>query len=139
LVAAAATTPPTSEPAEPTAVPTLEPTATTAFTTTWAADGALFTLIEAPSNADFQLRVDEAAAANDSSCTPDQQTTDLNGSRVTTRNSFECGDSGSAIVVGVYETDAQLGLLFEGQWDGEPSNEIDEGLITAIGQVLWSG
>ena len=110
-----------------------------AFTTTWAADGALFTLIEAATNADFQLRVDAAAAANDSSCTPDQQATDLNGSRVTTRNSFDCGDSGTAIVVGVYETDDQLGLLFEGQWDGNPSNEVDRGLITAIGQALRWG
>lgn len=110
-----------------------------AFTTTWAADGALFTLIEAPSTADFRVRVEQAAAANDSSCTLDQESTDLDGSRVTTRATFECGESGSAIVVGVYEADAQLGLLFEGQWDGDPSNAVDEGLITAIGQALrWT-
>lgn len=101
---------------------------------TWAADGVQMTLVEADREV-FDEVQDGAAAANDAACTRTGDSVNVNGSRTTTRWDFECGSATTAIVVGVYESEAGVGLLFEGQWDGVPDAQADEDLITAIGQA----
>ncbi len=110
-----------------------------AFSSTWAADGVVLTVIAAPAAGDFNARVDGAAAANDDSCVEDGQSTEVDGSRTIVQREYSCGDSSKAVVLGIYERSAQVGLLFEGQWDGEPSSQVDEDLITAIGASLRWG
>lgn len=108
------------------------------FRSSWASDGALATLIEADPDG-FGARIDGAAAANDRTCTLAGDSVEVDGSRTTTRRRYRCGSSSTAIVVAVYEADARLGLLFEGQWDGSPDPQTDQDLITAIGRALRWG
>jgi hypothetical protein len=110
-----------------------------AFSSTWASDGALLTVIAAASTGDFIARIDGAAAPNDDSCVEDRQSTEVDGSRTVIQREYSCGEISKAVVLGIYESSAQVGLLFEGQWDGDPSNQVDEGLITAIAASLQWG
>jgi len=101
---------------------------------TWAADGVHMTLVEGDRPV-FDAIQENAAAANDVACTQTGDSVNVNGSRTTTRWDFDCGSATTALVVGVYESEAGVGLVFEGQWDGTPDPAADERLITAIGQA----
>lgn len=109
-----------------------------AFSSTWNADGVLLTVIAAPAAGDFNARIDGAAAQNDDSCVVDGQSTEVDGSRTIIQREYSCGDNSKAVVLGIYESRSQVGLLFEGQWDGDPSNQVDEELMEAIAaSVQW--
>ena len=110
-----------------------------AFNDTWDTDGVLITLIEASSEADVVARVDATAAANDSSCDLDDQSTSVTGELVTLARRFRCGTDNIAWVVGAFNSDTKVGVLFEGQWDANPSAEADEALINEIGELLVWG
>jgi len=111
---------------------------TSAFNSTWAADGALITLVEAATFDAFSGRLDGAVAANDSSCVETNRSTEIDGTRTVVERNYDCGERSSAVAVGVYQSDGQIGLVFEGQWDGDPSEEADQNMIEQIAaQLRW--
>jgi len=111
---------------------------TSAFNTTWETDGVLLTLIEAGTIDEFTTRLEAATAANDTSCVENGRSSDADGSRSTIEWTYRCGARSSAVIVGIYQGDAQVGLLFEGQWDAEPSEEAGRDLIEQIaGSLQW--
>jgi hypothetical protein len=110
-----------------------------AFGSTWAVDGALLTVVIAADAGEFVARIDGAVAPRDESCLEDRRSTQVDGSRTVFQREYRCGESGNAVVLGIYESSGQVGLLFEGQWDGNPRNQDDEDLITAIVASLQWG
>ncbi len=75
-------------------------------------------------------------ALNGESCVEGRQSAEVDGTRTVTERQYRCGDNGNGngkgdgdgngngngIVVDIYESSAQIELLFEGQWNGDPSN-----------------
>lgn len=67
-------------------------------------------------------------ALNGESCVEGRQSAEVDGTRTVTERQYRCGDNGKGdgdgdgIVVDIYESSAQIELLFEGQWNGDPSN-----------------
>lgn len=110
-----------------------------AFGSTWATDGALLTVIAAPDAGDFMARIDGAAAPNDESCLEDRRSNEVDGSRTVLQREYSCGENGNAVVLGIYDSSSQVGLLFEGQWDRNPRTQDDEDMITAIVASLQWG
>lgn len=117
----------------------LAATSTAAFNSTWAADGVLITVIESGSLDDLVARLDAATAATDSSCVEDDRSTETDETRTVIERNYSCGERSSAVVVGIYPNDADIGLLFEGQWDDEPDAELDRDTIEQIARALRWG
>jgi hypothetical protein len=67
-----------------------------------------------PSEADWAL--------NGESCVEGRQSAEVDETRTVTERQYRCGGNGDAIVVDIYESSTQIELLFEGQWNGDPSN-----------------